>query len=61
MSQLSEMERILTASLKHEQDLSITLNERIMELEQEIKALSATNELLESRLNAKYAAEVDDA
>jgi len=54
MSQLSEMEKTLTNCLKHEQDLNLTLNERIMELEQEVKALTL-------KLQARYAAEVDDA
>jgi len=39
-SQLSEMEKTLTNCLKHEQDLNATLNERIMELEQENKTLT---------------------
>ena len=51
---MTEMERILTSALKREQDLSETLSERILELEME-------NKTLKLKLQARYAAEVDDA
>ena len=51
---MTEMERILTNSLRFEQERNQTLNERIMELEIELKTLQL-------RMQAKYAAEVDDA
>lgn len=50
----TEMERILTSALKHEQDLNETLSERILELEME-------NKTLKLKLQARYAGEVDDA
>lgn len=51
---MSEMERILTNALRHEQDMNETMNERILELEME-------NKNLKLKLQARYAAEVDDA
>ena len=51
---MTEMERILTNSLKFEQERNQTLHERIMELEIELKTMK-----LQAR--ARYAAEVDDA
>lgn len=50
----TEMERILTSALKHEQDLNETLSERILELETE-------NKTLKLKLRARYAGKVDDA
>lgn len=51
---MTEMERILTESLKFEQDRNEALLERVMVLE-------AENKKLVLKLQAKYVAEVDDA
>lgn len=51
---MTEMERILTESLKFEQDRNEALHERVMELETENKTLTL-------KLQARYAARVDDA